>query len=78
MVNIMLDVTKKQRLQEGLEKGITIFQKKKKKKCQYIHEQLKTFVSIKKKSWLNLENIVLKCGKTSCENYVIQIVYNCF
>lgn len=28
----MLDVTKKQRLQEGLEKGITIFQKKKKKK----------------------------------------------
>lgn len=52
--------------------------RRRKKKCQYIHEQLKTFVSIKKKSWLNLENIVLKCGKTSCKNYVIQIVYNCF
>ena len=31
----MLDVTKKQRLQEGLEKGITIFQKKKKKMSIY-------------------------------------------
>ena len=33
----MLDVTKKQRLQEGLEKGITIFQKKKKKKKMSIY-----------------------------------------
>lgn len=63
---------------KGSRKVSRSFRRRRKKKCQYIHEQLKTFVSIKKKSWLNLENIVLKCGKTSCKNYVIQIVYNCF
>lgn len=63
---------------KGSRKVSRSFRRRRKKKCQYIHEQLKTFVSIEKKSWLNLENIVLKCGKTSCKNYVIQIVYNCF
>lgn len=63
---------------KGSRKVSRSFRRRRKKKCQYIHEQLKTFVSIKKESWLNLENIVLKCGKTSCKNYVIQIVYNCF
>ena len=63
---------------KGSRKVSRSFRRRRKKKCQYIHEQLKTFVSIKKKRWLNLENIVLKCGKTSCKNYVIQIVYNCF
>ena len=63
---------------KGSRKVSRSFRRRRKKKCQDIHEQLKTFVSIGKKSWLNLENIVLKCGKTSCKNYVIQIVYNCF
>ena len=41
MVNIMLDITKKQRLQEGLEKSITIFQKKKTKNVNIFMNNLK-------------------------------------
>lgn len=41
MVNIMLDITKKQRLQEGLEKGITIVQKKKTKNVNIFMNNLK-------------------------------------
>ena len=37
----MLDITKKQRLQQGLEKGITIFQKKKTKNVNIFMNNLK-------------------------------------
>ena len=44
----MLDITKKQRLQEGLEKGITIVQKYKKKKLvefgKYCFKMWKNFL----------------------------------
>ena len=48
---------------KGSRKVSRSFRRRRKKKCQYIHEQLKTFVSIKKKKLVEFGKYCFKMWK---------------